>query len=387
VGIIGAGPAGLTLARLLQLQGVDSLVIEARTRQYVEQRVRAGVLEQGTADLMRQIGADDRMKDRAIEHQGIELRFDGRSHRIDLYALTGRSIFIYGQNELLRDLTDLRLATGGELLFEAEATGVDGIDTNAPRIHFRKAGEEHEIVCKIVAGCDGFHGISRRAIPPDVRNEFERAYPFAWLGVLVQAPPPSQELIYTHHQRGFALLSMRSRQISRWYLQCNPAEQIADWSGDKIFHELRARLAGAHEPFPLPEGRILQKGITGMRSFVTEPMQHGRLFLAGDAAHIVPPTGAKGLNLAVSDTAVLARAVAAFCRTGSTELLNGYSETCLRRVWNVQRFAWWMTSMLHRFPDGNLFDSRRQLAELTYVTTSHAAATTLAENYAGLPMN
>lgn len=387
MGIIGAGPAGLTLARLLQLEGIDSLVIEARTRQHVEQRVRAGVLEQGTADLIRQIGAGDRMKDRAMEHHGIELRFNGCSHRMNLHALTGRSIFIYGQNELLRDLTDLRLSTGGGILFEAEATGVDGIDTETPSIRFQKAGEQHEIACDIVAGCDGFHGLSRSAIPPDAKNEFERVYPFAWLGIMVQAPPPSQELIYTHHERGFALMSMRSLQICRWYLQCDPAEDIVNWSDDKIFDELRIRLAGTHAPFGLPEGRIVQKGITGMRSFVTEPMQCGRLFLAGDAAHIVPPTGAKGLNLAVSDTVMLARAVAAFYRSGNNELLSRYSETCLRRVWNVQRFSWWMTSMLHRLPGESLFDLRRQLAELTYVTSSHAAATTLAENYVGLPMD
>lgn len=372
---------------MLQLEGIESIVLEAHTRQYVQERVRAGVLEQGTADLMAQIGAGDRMKHLGLEHHGIQLRFGGASHRIDMRALTGRSILIYGQNELLKDLTDLRLSTGGQLLFEAEATSLHELDTKTPRIRLRQKDREEELVCDFIAGCDGFHGISRGSIPLSAKYEYERIHPFAWLGVLVQAPPLSDELIYTHHERGFALFSMRSPQVSRWYLQCAPGENIENWPDERVWKELRRRLDSRDGTLHLQNGLVLQKGITGMRSFVVEPMQHERLFLAGDAAHIVPPTGAKGLNLAIADTIILARALTAYFRHGSSELLERYSETCLRRVWKVQRFSWWMSSLLHTFPDANAFDLRRQLAELDYVTTSRAAATTLAENYVGLPLD
>jgi p-hydroxybenzoate 3-monooxygenase len=385
VGIVGAGPAGLVLSHLLYLQGIESVVLENRSRQYVEERVRAGVLEQGTVDLLIDMGVGARMKKEGLIHYGIELRFQGRGHRIDFRELTGgKGITIYAQAEVLKDLNDARIAAGGQVVFEIEDVNVHDFDTPKPKIHYRKDGNVCELVCDFIAGCDGFHGICRPSIPRGVLTEYEREYPFGWLGILAEAPPSSDELVYCYHDHGFALLSMRSPQIGRLYLQCKPDEDIAQWSDERIWQELQLRLAS--EGWKLTEGPVLQKGITGMRSFVVEPMQYGRLFLAGDSAHIVPPTGAKGLNLAVADVQVLARALTHFYRTGSHDLLNHYSQTCLRRVWKVQRFSWWMTSMLHRFPEGNPFDHRRQLAELDYVTSSRVAASTLAENYVGLPM-
>jgi p-hydroxybenzoate 3-monooxygenase len=385
VGIVGAGPAGLVLSHLLYLQGIDSVVLENRSRQYVQERVRAGVLEQGTVDLLTDMGVGARMKKEGLVHYGIELRFQGRGHRIDFRELTGgKGITIYAQAEVLKDLNDARLAAGGQVVFEIEDVNVHGFDTPQPKIHYRKDGNVHEVVCDFIAGCDGFHGICRPSIPPGVLTEYEREYPFGWLGILAEAPASSDELVYCYHDHGFALLSMRSPQIGRLYLQCKPDEDIAQWSDKRIWQELQLRLAS--EGWKLTEGPVLQKGITGMRSFVVEPMQYGRLFLAGDSAHIVPPTGAKGLNLAVADVQVLARALTHFYKTGSQNLLNRYSQTCLRRVWKVQRFSWWMTSMLHRFPEGNPFDQRRQLAELDYLTSSRVAAASLAENYVGLPM-
>lgn len=385
VGIVGAGPAGLVLSHLLYLQGIDSVVLENRSRHYVEERVRAGVLEQGTVDLLTEMGVGDRMKREGLVHYGIELRFQGRGHRIDFRELTGgKGITIYAQAEVLKDLNDARIATGGHVFFEVEDLNVHDLDSKHPAIRYRKDGNTFEMSCDFIAGCDGFHGICRPSIPSGVLTEYERVYPFGWLGILAEAPPSSEELIYCYHDRGFALLSMRSQHIGRLYLQCRPDEDIAQWSDDQIWHELQVRLASSG--WRLTEGPVLQKGVTGMRSFVVDPMQYGRLFLAGDSAHIVPPTGAKGLNLAVADVQVLARALTSFYRTGSKALLDHYSETCLRRVWKVQRFSWWMTSMLHRFPDGTPFDQRRQIAELDYVTSSRAAATTLAENYVGLPM-
>jgi p-hydroxybenzoate 3-monooxygenase len=385
VGIVGAGPAGLVLSHLLYLNGIDSVVIENRSRQYVEERVRAGVLEQGTVDLLTEMGVGERMKTEGLIHYGIELRFGARSHRIDFQDLTGgKGITIYAQHEVLKDLNNARVATGGQVLFEVENVSVHDLDGSRPRIRYKKDENSYELTCDFLAGCDGFHGICRPSVPSGVLTEYEREYPFGWLGILADAPPSSEELIYTYHDRGFALLSMRTPQISRLYLQCRPDENIDLWSDDEIWRELQIRLASSG--WSLTEGRILQKGVTGMRSFVVEPMQYGSLFLAGDSAHIVPPTGAKGLNLAVSDVQILARALKHFYDTGIRDLLDTYSEVCLRRVWKVQRFSWWMTSMLHRFPDEHPFDRRRQLAELDYVTSSRAAAQTLAENYVGLPI-
>ncbi|MGH9511227.1 MAG: 4-hydroxybenzoate 3-monooxygenase [Terriglobales bacterium] len=385
VGIVGAGPAGLVLSQLLYLHGIESVVLENCSRQHVEERVRAGVLEQNTADLMNEMGVGERMRLLGLIHHGIELRFGGREHRIDFADLTGKAVTIYGQNELIKDLTNARLQAGGQIIFEAEDVSVHDLETSNPKIQFRDNGRPETLECDFIAGCDGFHGICRPAIATALTS-YERVYPFAWLGILAQAPPSFEELIYCHHERGFALHSMRSPQITRLYLQCDPEEDIANWPDDRIWTELQTRFETA-DGWILNRGEIAQKGITGMRSFVAEPMQYGRMFLAGDAAHIVPPTGAKGLNLAVADVRVLAAAVVDFYRTGRRDLLDRYSETCLRRVWKVQRFSWWMTSMLHRLSGDNPFDQRRQLAELDYVTSSRAAAQSLAENYVGLPMD
>jgi p-hydroxybenzoate 3-monooxygenase len=385
VGIVGAGPAGLVLSHLLYLQGIESIVVENRSRQYVEERVRAGVLEQGTIDLLTEMGVGERMKREGLVHYGIELRFGGRGHRIDFKELTGgKGIMIYAQHEVLKDLNDARIATGGRVLFEVEDVSVHNFEGRIPKIRYKKDGEEYEITCDFIAGCDGFHGICRPSIPAGVCSEYDRIFPFGWLGILAEVRPSSEELIYTYHDHGFALHSMRTPQISRLYLQCKPDEDIANWSDDRIWQELQIRMAS--NGWKLTEGPIVQKGVTGMRAFVVEPMQYGRLFLAGDSAHIVPPTGAKGLNLAVADVQVLARGLKGFYSTGNRDLLDRYSEICLRRVWKVQRFSWWMTSMLHRFPEDHPFDRRRQLAELDYVTSSRAAALTLAENYVGLPL-
>jgi p-hydroxybenzoate 3-monooxygenase len=384
VGIVGAGPAGLVLSHLLHLEGIESVIVENRSRQYVEERVRAGVLEQGTVDLLTEMGLGERMKKEGLVHYGIELRFGGRGHRINFQELTnGKGIMIYAQHEVLKDLNNARTAAGGQVYFEVEDVSVHDFEGTTPTIRYRKDGNDYELTCDFIAGCDGFHGICRPSIPSGVLTEYVREYPFGWLGILAETPPSSEELVYTYHDRGFALLSMRTSQISRLYLQCRPDEDIDAWSDEAIWQELQVRLAS--DGWKLAEGPVLQKGVTGMRSFVVEPMQYGRLFLAGDSAHIVPPTGAKGLNLAVADVRVLARALASYYSTGSQDRLDRYSQTCLQRVWKVQRFSWWMTSMLHRFPDENPFDQRRQLAELDYVATSRAAAQTLAENYVGLP--
>ncbi len=384
VGIIGAGPAGLVLSHLLHLQGIESVVLENRSRQYCEERVRAGVLEQGTVDLLCQTGVGQRLKKEGLVHEGIELRFGGRSHHIDFRELTGgKTITIYGQSEVVKDLTNARVAAGGQIHFEVENVSVHDVD-GSPKIRFRKDSRDEELTCDFIGGCDGFHGICRPAIAPAV-TIYEREYPFGWLGILAETPPAADEIVYAYHERGFALLSMRSPSLSRLYLQCYPNEDIEKWPDERIWNELHIRLESANGR-KLREGPILQKGITGMRSFVVEPMQYGNLFLAGDAAHIVPPTGAKGLNLAVADVRILAQALTEFYRKGNSDLLDRYSATCLRRVWKVQRFSWWMTSMLHLFPDASPFDQKRQRAELEYVTSSRAAAQTLAENYVGLPM-
>jgi len=385
VGIVGAGPAGLVLSQLLHLQGIDSVVIEARSREYCEQRVRAGVLEQGTVELLEEMNVGDRMKREGLIHDGVEVRFNGRGHRIDFKDLTGRSITIYAQQEVVKDLIAARLGAGGEIRFEIEDVSVHDFDSAAPEIRFRDDGEPSEIQCDFIAGCDGFHGVCRPTIA-DALTLHERVFPFAWLGILAAARPSSEELIYCYHERGFALHSMRTPEITRLYLQCAPDEDLALWPDERIWEELQRRLS-TRDGERLNEGAVLQKGITGMRSFVVEPMQCGRLFLAGDAAHIVPPTGAKGLNLAVADVRILAEAMAEFYRSGATQLLDGYSERCLRRVWLVQRFSLWMTGMLHKFPGNDRFEEHRQLADLDYLTSSRAAAQSFAENYVGLPMS
>jgi p-hydroxybenzoate 3-monooxygenase len=386
VGISGAGPAGLLLSHLLHLEGIESVVLETHRRQYIEERVRAGVLEEGTVELMVSSGVGERLKREGLLHRGIGLRFAASSHRIDFQDLIGRTITVYAQQEVIKDLVAARLAAGGEILFEAEALSLCDLESEHPRIRYRQGGEDHEVICDFIAGCDGFHGISRAAAPEGALTVYERTYPFAWLGILAAAPPSSEEVTYCHTDRGFALSSMRSPELSRLYLQCDPHEDVRNWSDARIWEELHTRLAaeGAH---PLTEGPVLQKGITGMRSFVIEPMQFGRLFLAGDAAHIVPPTGAKGLNLAAADVRVLARALGDFYRRGSRDLLDRYSAICLRHAWKVQRFSWWMTSMLHLFPGDSTFDRRRQLAELDYLTASRAAQQSLAENYVGLDVS
>ncbi|HYK64648.1 MAG TPA: 4-hydroxybenzoate 3-monooxygenase, partial [Patescibacteria group bacterium] len=345
-----------------------------------------GLLEQGTLDLMIEAGVGERLKRLGLTHHGIELRFGGRRHRIDLSGLTGgKTVTIYAQHEVIKDLIAARLAAGAQIVFEADDVSVHDFDGSKPGICYRAGGKVSELSCDFIAGCDGFHGVCRPSMPAGALTMYDRVYPFAWVGILAEAPPSSDELIYAYHERGFALQSMRAPEITRLYLQCAPDEDLGKWPDEKIWDELDRRFALA-TGWKLNRGAVLQKGITEMRSFVVEPMQHGTLFLAGDAAHIVPPTGAKGLNLAVADVRVMARALTEYYANGNRDLLNGYSQTCLRRVWKVQRFSWWMTSMLHRFEDENAFDRRRQLAELDYVTSSRAASQTLAENYVGLPM-
>jgi p-hydroxybenzoate 3-monooxygenase len=388
VGIVGGGPSGLLLAHLLHLGGIDSVVLEARSEEYVIERVRAGVLEQGTVDLLNAIGLGERIMREGLIHHGINISFGGTLHRINMSELTGgRAIAVYGQNELQKDLNAARHATGRPLLFEVEALTLHDFGTAKPRIRYRHNGASQELTCDFIAGCDGFHGVSRPSIPEGAITCFDRHYPFGWLGILAAAAPASEELVYSWTERGFALFSMRSPTVTRLYLQCEPDEDISKWPDEKIWDELNARLT-TRDGFKPNMGPVLQKGVTGMRSFVVEPMRHGRLFLAGDAAHIVPPTGAKGLNLAAADVYVMSQAIAEYYKTGSEALLDGYSDTCLRRVWKAQRFSWWMTSMLHIFGFGpeHAFDRRRQLAELDYLTGSRAAMTSLAENYVGFPV-
>jgi p-hydroxybenzoate 3-monooxygenase len=380
--IVGAGPAGLLLSHLLHLGGVDSVVIETRSRQEIEATIRAGVLEQGTVDLLVDSGVGERLQREGFVHEGIILRFAGRSHRIALTELTGRAITVYAQHEVIKDLVKVRLDAGGKILFEVKNAALYDLDSPAPKVRFHREGEVHEIEAQFVAGCDGFHGVSRPSIPSRHRHEFARSYPFGWFGILVEAPPSTAELIYAHHERGFALVSTRSPQIQRLYFQCDPQDDLKAWPDARIWDELHARLANA-EGWKLDEGRIFQRGIIAMRSFVVEPMRYGRLFLAGDAAHIVPPTGAKGLNLAVNDVRVLSSAFVQYFKSKDEQALKGYSATALKRVWRAEHFSWWMTSMLHRFHDGTPFQHRLQLSELDYVVDSKAKALTLAENYVG----
>ncbi|SFF06833.1 4-hydroxybenzoate 3-monooxygenase [Streptomyces mirabilis] len=387
VGIIGAGPAGLLLARLLHNAGIDSVVLESRDRAYVEQRQRAGILEQGTVDVLRAAGAGGRMDREGLRHDGIELRFARERHRVDFPALTGgSSVMVYAQTEVCKDLIALQLKEGGPLLFEAEALAVEGAESERPRVRFRREGCEDVLECDYVVGCDGFWGVARRAIPAEHSRVFERTYPFGWLGILADVPPSHDELVYAHHDRGFALLSMRSPAVSRLYLQVPEGTDAGSWADEEIWDELERRFETA-DGWSLERGTITSKSVTPMRSHVHEPMRHGRLFLAGDAAHIVPPTGAKGLNLAVGDVVTFARALVHLEETGSAERLDAYSETCLRRVWQAERFSYDMTTLLHRAPDATPFEDRVQLARLRRIATSRAAETDLAEGYTGLPLD
>ncbi|MEX3916833.1 4-hydroxybenzoate 3-monooxygenase [Paraburkholderia sp. BR10872] len=382
VGIIGAGPAGLLLSHLLHLRGIDSVVIELRGREQIESTIRAGVLEQGTMDVLTEAGVGERMKAEGALHHGFELAFEGKRRRIDLTGLTGKAITVYAQHEVLKDLVAARVAADGKLFFNVSNTSIHGVETSTPSIRFTHEGEEHELHCDYVIGCDGFHGVSRASIPAALRQDYERVFPFGWFGILVEAPPTSDELIYARHDRGFALVSTRSPNVQRMYFQCDPTDNVDNWSDDRIWAELHARV-DSREGHQVVEGKIFQKNIVGMRSFVTTTMQHGRLFLAGDAAHIVPPTGAKGLNLAVADVRVLTAALVAFYQEGRTDLLDGYSETALRRIWRAEHFSYWMTRMMHRLDDATPFEQRLQVAELEHVTTSRPAATAMAENYVG----
>ena len=385
VGIVGGGPAGLLLSHLLHLHGIDSIVVEARSRAYVENRVRAGVLEQGSVVILREAGLDTRLRREGLVHEGIQIQIGEHRHRLDLKELTGgKVITVYGQQEVVKDLIAQRLADKGAILFEAENAGVHDFEDERARITFTRAGEQGEIACDFIAGCDGFHGVCRPSIPQGAITVYDRVYPFAWLGILAKAEPASEEVIYVNHPRGFALSSMRSHEVARLYLQCRPDENLELWPDARIWEELHRRLRTAAGD-TVHEGTVLEKGVTGMRSFVTEPMRHGRLFLAGDAAHIVPPTGAKGMNLAVADVRVLSEALSAFYRENRTDLLDGYSATCLKRVWRAEHFSWFMTSMLHKFPDDDGFGQRLQRSQLDYVVSSRAAAQSLAENYVGMP--
>lgn len=386
VGIVGAGPAGLMLAHLLHLRGIESVVLDTRTREEIEGTIRAGVLEQNTVDLMTESGLGDRVKREGSVHHGVELRFGGRGHRIDFDDLTdGRGVTIYPQHEVLKDLIDKRLSEGGEIRFGVSDVRVEGVTGDRPTIRFSEDGTDEVLHCKLVGGCDGSRTTTRSLIPsPDVRQDHFRQYPFAWFGILAEAPPSSDELIYAHHENGFALISTRSPEVQRHYLQVDPDDTVDNWSDDRIWNELHTRVSG--EGAQIKEGRIFDKSILQFRSFVCEPMQYGRLFLAGDAAHTVPPTGAKGMNLAIADVYLLSRAMGEFFTSGSTELLDAYTETALPRVWRTQHFSWWMTSMLHRMPGSSEFDLNRQLAELDTVTRSRAGRTLLAENYVGTPL-
>jgi p-hydroxybenzoate 3-monooxygenase len=384
VGIIGAGPAGLMLARLLELQGVESIVIENRDRPYIESRLRAGLIEHWAADLITQVGAGERMKREGVDHSGVNININGDIHRIDFKKLVDKHLTIYGQQEVVKDMVAQRLAHGGPLFFEVDGVSVHDLTSERPTIKFTHEGKAQEIECDFIAGCDGFHGICRPSLPDGLLTVFERDYPFGWLGILSESPPPDHELFYTYTDRGFALYTMRSMTLARLYLQCDHDEDIENWPDARIWDELHKRLGKARV---LQEGKMLQKGITAMRSFVVEPMQYGRLFLAGDSAHIVPPTGAKGMNLAFADVVYLSRAIEAVYKKQQNDLLESYSATCLRRVWKAQRFSWWMTQIMHRFPNESAFDRRRQLADLDYLVHSEAAKRSLAEQYVGLALD
>lgn len=384
VAIIGAGPAGLLLSHLLHLEGIDSIVIESRSREYCTTRVRAGLLEQNSVDLLNEVGLGERMNKIALPHDGVQFTFDDSYYRINMQELTGRRVTIYAQQEIVKDISDIRIRDGGAVLFEAEATEVGGLE-DRPFVKFTHEGEDKIIDCDFIAGCDGFHGISRDSMPASVVKGFDRVYPFGWLGMLIASVPPSEELIYSHHDDGFALFSMRSPELTRSYLQVRPDDVVENWSNDRIWRELNKRL-GEHENLKINEGEIMQMAITPMRSYVSEPMRYGKLYIAGDSAHIVPPTGAKGMNLAMADVCALSRAFIDFFKNSRTEYMDSYSDTCLKRVWRAEHFSWWMTTLLHTAYDASPFDMRRQIAELHTVFGSKAGCTLVAENYAGLPI-
>jgi p-hydroxybenzoate 3-monooxygenase len=385
VAIVGAGPAGLLLSQLLHVQGIESVVLERKDRAYVEGRIRAGVLEQTTVELLERIGVSERMHAEGLPHRGFSLALDGRVFRVDLAGLTGgKQVTVYGQTEVTKDLIDAGEARGVPVLFEAEEVALHGLDSERPAITFRRHGREERLECDFVAGCDGFHGVSRQTIPEGLRRAYERVYPFGWLGILAEVPPCCHELIYSNHERGFALASMRSLTRSRYYIQCGLDEKLEDWPDDRIWDELATRLGEGAEG--MVRGPSIEKSIAPLRSFVSEPMRYGRLFLAGDAAHIVPPTGAKGLNLAASDVAMLSEALIGFYKRGEQAGLEDYSDRALGRVWKAERFSWWFTGLTHRFPDMDAFARKMQVAELEYIFSSRSAQTTLAENYVGLPL-
>ena len=382
--IVGAGPSGLLLAQLLQRQGIESIVLERQSEEYVLSRIRAGVLEQGTVALLEQAGVADRLHREGLVHDGVLLQFDSRVHRIDFEELVGAHVTVYGQTEVTRDLMAARAASGGLSIYQAQDVTLVDYESAKPRVRYRKDDVEHEIECDIIAGCDGFHGVCRASIPPERIQLFERVYPFGWLGILSRTRPLDDELIYTSHERGFALASMRSHAVSRYYVQCTLEDKVEEWSDDRFWEEFRLRV-GPEVASKLETGPSIEKSIAPLRSFVAEPMRFGNLFLVGDAAHIVPPTGAKGLNLAASDVGYLSRALVARYREGDASALDAYSATALRRIWAAERFSWWMTSLMHRFPETTGFDRRVQVAEFNYLCSSRAASMALAENYVGLP--
>jgi p-hydroxybenzoate 3-monooxygenase len=385
VGIVGAGPAGLVLSLLLERAGIESVVLEARDRDYVERRVRAGLLEQNTVELLRELGVGGRLDREGLVHHGIFLRREGRTHRIPITDLTGRAVTIYGQQEVVKDLIEARLERGGELHFEVDRVALHDVDGPSPRVTFTHDGARRELQCDFIAGCDGFHGVCARSIPAPLRRVHELVYPFSWLGILANAPPATDELIYAWHERGFALYTMRSPAVSRLYLQVANDEDLAAWPDARIWDELQTRLADGEQGWSVAEGEIVDRSIAALRSYVAEPLRHGRLLLAGDAAHIVPPTGAKGLNLAVNDVRLMARALEAHYRAGSDALLDAYSATALRRVWRAQEFSNYMTVLTHRLDGAGGFEEALQRSRFDYVCESEAAARALAENYAGLP--
>ncbi len=383
--IIGSGPAGLLLSQLLHNEGISSIIIDRQSRERIEARVRAGVLEWGTVEALDEAGIGERMFAEGLPHDGFDLAFDGDVHRIDIKSLTDKQVMVYGQTEVTIDLIAKRLESGGEIIFSAENVTPVDIETDTPTVHYEKDGETHSISCDFIAGCDGFLGVSRKAIPSSVLKTFERVYPFGWLGILVEKPPVSHELIYANHQRGFALCSMRSETRSRYYVQCPLSDKVEDWSDDRFWEELSLRL-GPEIAKGLETGPSFEKSLVPLRSFVAEPMRHGRLFLAGDAAHIVPPTGAKGLNLAAADVRVLSRGLIAHYKQNKQDILDRYSEICLKRIWKVERFSWFMSTMLHQFPDYSGFEKRMQRAEFDHIAGSETASKSLAENYVGLPL-
>lgn len=383
--IIGSGPAGLLLSQLLHNSGIDSILIDRQSREHIEARIRAGVLEWGSVTALEEAGVGERMHREGLPHSGIEIAFDGEFHRIDLKELAGKQVMVYGQTELTKDLIDLRLEQGAEIYFGAENVKPQNVESDAPEVVFELEGNHHTVVCDYIAGCDGFHGVSRSVIPDNKLKTFERVYPFGWLGILVDKKPLSEELIYANHSNGFALASMRSETRSRYYVQCSLEDSVDDWPDDRFWEEFSRRL-GPEASANLETGNSFEKSIAPLRSFVAEPIRHGNLFLAGDAAHIVPPTGAKGLNLAIADVTMLSRALAEKINNNNEKWLEAYSEACLKRIWKVERFSWWMSMMLHQFPDFSPFEKRMQRAEFDYLVSSEAASKALAENYVGLPL-